>query len=677
MRKKVFYIITVSIEVLVVLILAALILVALLLLWLPYYKAQSVFPGGEKLYLEILPEGGLHIQWPVAAGADRYRFEIYDPLAVAASDGEAGPPPLVSREFVQPECVLDDPAQGNGRLIRITALADYKILGREKVRESRGGLSVTLPEHVPAVSGFTVEIREGGTAVLTWEAEADNGCLLYCSDSDAPSGDFTLLSEQKGTRLDLSLGEDGIMPIPAFGQKYDFCAWAYRETETYLYRGLVSESVRVRREDFLPKQLDLKAENLGNNTYALRWNETPGDSYRLEMRRGGLWKTLCSFEQGQELRYTTENLPAYGNFEFRLSVSGTELAEGEYYPVDPETLTVRTEESVVFSTIWPLQALDIHARADMDSEVVGSAPGAKAYCVLAEENGMFRIRYDATHYGYIDARYCLINLPDYIGELCAYEITNSYESLYLVHEFEIPGVSGTVIKGYENVSLVGGEFLVPLLYPTAQKLAVAAKAARSEGYRLKIYDAYRPNIATVQIYNETEKILDDPIPEETFFRVKLVVPPEEETYADFMQNSVYGLGNFLARGASLHNIGIAVDLSMERLSDHQELEMQTRMHDLSLYSVRAANNANANLLSGFMTGAGLGILTSEWWHYQDNDARNSLRLVTQYAGVSAEGWKAGTLGWRYRRADGGYISAATATIDGVEYQFDAAGYVIS
>ena len=124
----------------------------------------------------------------------------------------------------------------------------------------------------------------------------------------------------------------------------------------------------------------------------------------------------------------------------------------------------------------------------------------------------------------------------------------------------------------------------------------------------------------------------------------------------------------------MHNMGIALDLTLESL-DGEELEMQSDMHDLSVYSIISRNNSEAQTLDSIMKGAGFGGLTSEWWHFQDNETRDALGLdIYLYPGVSPEGWAADDNGWRYRRADGSFITNATAEIGGRQYTFDGSGY---
>lgn len=120
-------------------------------------------------------------------------------------------------------------------------------------------------------------------------------------------------------------------------------------------------------------------------------------------------------------------------------------------------------------------------------------------------------------------------------------------------------------------------------------------------------------------------------------------------------------------------MGIALDLTIETL-EGKELEMQTDMHDLSVYSTIWHDNSEALVLESIMKDAGFGGLTSEWWHFQDNETRDALSLnIYMYNGVSAEGWIADDTGWRYRRADGSFVTGS-AEIGGVSCDFGEDGY---
>ena len=75
-----------------------------------------------------------------------------------------------------------------------------------------------------------------------------------------------------------------------------------------------------------------------------------------------------------------------------------------------------------------------------------------------------------------------------------------------------------------------------------------------------------------------------------------------------------------------------------------------------------------------MNGADLVGITSEWWHFQDNEIRSQLKLPTVWGGVSPECWMADDNGWRYRRQNGNFYASCSKDIDGVTYIFDALGY---
>jgi D-alanyl-D-alanine dipeptidase len=240
-------------------------------------------------------------------------------------------------------------------------------------------------------------------------------------------------------------------------------------------------------------------------------------------------------------------------------------------------------------------------------------------------------------------------------------------------------VTGEVIVGYEQF-WAEDEFLVPLLYPAALKLEQAAFAALDQGYQLKIYDSFRPKKATRALYDQTEELARVPIPQETYTGKVLEDLPELAagktlTYAELMTDmGRYSLSYFLAATGSRHNQGIAMDLTLVDLETGEELQMQTSMHDLSWYSEQARNNESAKALAQIMEGAGFAGIVSEWWHFQDDQAKEELSPEYLWSGVTPECWVADDNGWRYRRANGEYWTDCSEYIEGELYAFDQAGY---
>ncbi|MDP4087713.1 MAG: D-alanyl-D-alanine dipeptidase [Bacillota bacterium] len=127
---------------------------------------------------------------------------------------------------------------------------------------------------------------------------------------------------------------------------------------------------------------------------------------------------------------------------------------------------------------------------------------------------------------------------------------------------------------------------------TAAKLSKASQELMKLGYRIKIFDGYRPPYA--------QKILWSKVPDERY-----VANP--------------------SKGGSIHSKGAAVDVTIVD-SQGKELEMPSKYDDLTAHAGRSNNNISENakknlkLLTNVMTSNGFKILNSEWWHYDDTDS---------------------------------------------------------
>ena len=606
---------------------------AFLLAALPYINAASSMPEGASLSFLDLGGGEYALEWTASPDAARYYLSIdggerSEPLTENAAD--VGPLSEGEHSFM------------------VTPLGSWKLFGKEYFRE---GESVTVT--VPLVSPEAPEaewIPDEDAGTLSVEAEPLVGRSYELRIIDA-GGERPLDSTLADGELGVSFGEDGDLPMPEYETPYRFCLRAVVNGQQYEITGPAGEEYTLKREALLPDTSSLTSEELGENRYALSWTEAKGDWYEIQYSDGGEWETLATVECTEELRYETEALRSVWDYSFRVMGADEGAEEGEYVS-ESDVIDVTTELSPLYCTIWPLMELPLYESADAESETLASVPAASTLCVLAEEDGFFRVRYGET-YGYLSSSYCMINLPEYMGKLIGYDITNSYASKYAVHGYEIPEVTGEVVKGYEHVCLAEGVYLAPYLYPCCEKLYTAANAALEQGYRLKIYDSYRPNQATVDIYNKAELMTNQPVPElDIYGEVPEELPELAEgqtlTYRMLWEDGTYGLPNFLAKGGSMHNMGIALDLTLERVDSGEELEMQSDMHDLSIYSVINRDNDEALILDNIMKAAGFGGLTSEWWHFQDNETRKNLSLNTyMWAGVSIEGWHASDGEWYY------------------------------
>lgn len=146
-------------------------------------------------------------------------------------------------------------------------------------------------------------------------------------------------------------------------------------------------------------------------------------------------------------------------------------------------------------------------------------------------------------------------------------------------------------------------FTKKLVYPdnicvlrkgTAEKLVKANAQLEKLGYRIKVWDAYRP------VY--VQKIFWNLVKDSRF-----VANPYT--------------------GGSIHNRGCAVDITLVK-SDGSEVTMPSDFDDFSAAAYRTntdmKNEAkkNLDLLTECMIQNGFKTIDTEWWHFEDTDSKN-------------------------------------------------------
>lgn len=125
---------------------------------------------------------------------------------------------------------------------------------------------------------------------------------------------------------------------------------------------------------------------------------------------------------------------------------------------------------------------------------------------------------------------------------------------------------------------------------TLDKLLAAQEKFKKDGYRIKIYDAYRPQYVQEEMFKIVNNLL-------------YIANPKK---------------------ASDHVRGTAVDMT---LVDEQgnELEMPTPMHTFnataSIYSKKMSDTARKNMkyMQNIMLNSGFVLYSGEWWHFKDSD----------------------------------------------------------
>lgn len=763
----------------------------------------------------------LLVSWQSVSDRNIYRLSRYD---------EASGEYILCGEYAGGRAELTDVVPGQELTLKMQGVRTINVFGQDREIAGTPRILTVVPEKLDCPILTKTADLENRSMKITWDTEPDNRYEVFLMNEE---GTLELYAETENGEITFSMENRTELS----GRERVLCiaVRTIRRMDDHMLYGATSDLTEINRADLMDGEVHLKYTDNGKRHYTLSWQESKGDWYELQEWSfcDKKWIGRQVYRWSDTLSYDTGKLPSCTKMRFRvITYNDTEMRDREEFAAEPSEVTFRTQLSPVYCTVWPLTAL--HISEDISGEnVIGQVPAGKALCVLEETEGRFLVWYE-DKYGYIDSGYCLIDLTEYLGNLCEYNITNSYSSVFRVHEYDIPEVTDRVIKGYENIHMENGQMLVPYLYPCAQKLYQAALHAEGDGYFLRIYDAFRPNEATRYLYDMTEVILDKPVPEkdeedeeitgdeenaedeeaEDTENVKNVVTvsPQEETneavkesnglpeeltgepnallgllmeelpeelpeelmervtlfleelesgslemlrglseealpafyilpqelltdgslmrseildkntaavaalllpeeltmiqslspedilvlkgmsweelaalksYADsmltyrgVMTDNRFRLGSFLAQSVSTHNRGIALDLTLVKAASEEELEMQSDMHDLSWYSILTLNNENADLLSFYMKGAGYNGLSSEWWHFQDDETRNQLHLGYMENGISPEGWKRDELGWKYRLADGSCYCADTVMIDKKDRTFNEDGYLV-
>lgn len=157
---------------------------------------------------------------------------------------------------------------------------------------------------------------------------------------------------------------------------------------------------------------------------------------------------------------------------------------------------------------------------------------------------------------------------------------------------------GTRIDGYNAPSAL-------LTNEAAQALKAVSEELDSQGYYLKIFDAYRPQKAVDHFIRWAE--------DENNTRMK------EQYYPHINKKDLFNLG-FLAK-KSAHSRGSTVDLTLVANKTGQELDMgscydyldKISAHDSKFITAEQANNRR--LLRYAMQKHGFRSNAKEWWHY--------------------------------------------------------------
>ena len=312
-------------------------------------------------------------------------------------------------------------------------------------------------------------------------------------------------------------------------------------------------------------------------------------------------------------------------------------------PEEPEPLVYEgsLELPVNGATGYASVRMDLKAAADAGSETISALEAGTAFEVVEEVGDWWYVQTE-TESGWVQHLYCFISLPDVIPSII-YDNTNTYASKFVSSGKAIPGITGVALydgKAY-NMRLGKVSDIVPVLYSMSKKIYLAQQAALAEGNTLVIYEGYRP-------YSAQKMTVD---------ALTNLAASDPEVMAG-INTYPWDTNWFIATSVSNHQMGYAIDVTLAKITEQQEIvigdyaataitgyteyTMPTTIHELSMASatftgpVKSSSptawlqatladtmNEAAILLQRYCTDAGLTPLASEWWHFNDLDARFS------------------------------------------------------
>ncbi len=251
---------------------------------------------------------------------------------------------------------------------------------------------------------------------------------------------------------------------------------------------------------------------------------------------------------------------------------------------------------------------------------------------FVDQNSMYG---ESLSSGWIEHRYCYINLPDVIPSIL-YNDTNCSGSIFVSCGKDIPGVTGKSFYNTfaYNVRLARNEFIMPMLYTAARDVCAAQHKALAEGNCLEIYQTFRPL--------QTQKAVASAVQE--------MANADPEVKAG-ISTYPWSISWFIDPGTSDHQIGYALDATIVhmtaaeiqqvgaysyfRCTEFERYEMPTPMHELSLHAASQVGPENTTLSEGlqtneyaqklreYFTTSGFTPRASEWWHFNNTNAQLS------------------------------------------------------
>ena len=294
------------------------------------------------------------------------------------------------------------------------------------------------------------------------------------------------------------------------------------------------------------------------------------------------------------------------------------------------------------ATGYATAALSI--RNDSGGTVATLRPG-EAFHILLMDGERYLVENSLGAQGWINRSGTFINLPDVVPS-AIYDDCCSSGALFRSSGYELPGITGQSLyeTHWYNARLSEVEYAMPVLYEVAVDVARIQRHCLENGDCLMVYQTFRPFQTQMNVAAALRNLANG----------------SEEVRAGFRARG-YNQNWFISQGRSNHQLGLALDVSLCRVTDtqlrnsgpctylhvigYEEYEMPSPMHELSSAAgvfVKAIPQMNYQLaastelldtmtdgaikLQKYFMDEGFTPLASEWWHFDDLPVYQNLRL---------------------------------------------------
>lgn len=286
---------------------------------------------------------------------------------------------------------------------------------------------------------------------------------------------------------------------------------------------------------------------------------------------------------------------------------------------------------------------NMYAEPDTKASLVEKLKAGTPFEIQEERGGWWLVETQSGNTGWLQHKFALINLPDVVPSII-YDHTNSYDSKFKSSYVDIPELTGKAL--YEmidyNERLDEETYIMPILYQTAIKVHDAQQLALENGESLIVYETFRPRDVQLLVNESLDKLAKS-----------------NEEVKKGITEKPWSMTWFINTNVSNHQRGLAIDLSLVQVDEMTErivgdyhvplitkytaYEMQTPLHELSTHSamfdrpiasrdregwrqmeLNSTVTEPAIILQNYMTEAGFTPLASEWWHFNDIVALDSL-----------------------------------------------------